>query len=97
MIKELGEEYEYKTDWTKKINLSVSLRDLQIIYDCIGAVPSKYLELKHKNTRFPITEFSELINHMYDEIDCILDRHNAITDYDSNINNNVELEVINNE
>ena len=48
MIKEINRNNE--TNWFEKIQLEMNLQDLQILYDCLGAVPNKYLMEKHKYT-----------------------------------------------
>ena len=40
MIKELNDNVT--PNWGETIRLEMDLEDLQIIYDCVGAVPLKY-------------------------------------------------------
>lgn len=94
MIKELGRKTE--TDWHEKIQLEMTLQDLQIIYDCIGAVPPKYFDIKHKCTTFNRLHevYNDLINDLYDDLNQIILEHNGVTDDDMMVNNNVDLKVI---
>lgn len=94
MIRELNRNTE--TNWGEKIQLEMTLQDLQVIYDCIGSVPSKYLEEKHKYTTFkPL--YGNIINNLYEDLDIILMEHNGITDSNKMVDTNVELEIKNNE
>lgn len=90
MIKELGMNTE--PNWNETINVSLTLKDLQYIYDCIGGVPTTYLKEKHNSTEFFNKINNADISTLYEELDYILDRHNGITDNDSRIND-VELVI----
>lgn len=85
MIKEL--EKAQTVHWDEKIKLEMSLSDLQIIYDCIGAIPIRYLKEKHKNTNFEIKYYnSQIINDLYEELENIISKYNGITDSNKNVN-----------
>ena len=94
MIKELNRDNE--TNWSKKIQLELPLSDLQIIYDCIGAVPPNYLTARHKNTKFKHSdkEFVETIDEIYGELETILTEYNGVTDNDYMINTFISLEMV---
>lgn len=94
MIKELNRDNG--TNWSKKIQLELPLSDLQIIYDCIGAVPPSYLTARHKNTIFKHEnkEFIKAIDDIYEDLDAILVEHNGITDNDFMLNTFVTLEMV---
>lgn len=92
MIKELGVVDE--ADWNKKIQIELSVADLQIIYDCVGAVPLKYLNLKHKDNIFYNKYDATIFNNIYTRLDDILFRHNGLTDNESNVNIDIELDII---
>lgn len=89
MIRELNRNN--KTNWSEKIQLEMNLSDLQILYDCIGAVPNKYLEEKHKNTSFNYID--DITIDLYEGLNRLLSEHNGITDDNKMINLNVELEI----
>lgn len=89
MIKELNRNN--KTNWYEKIQLEMNLQDLQVLYDCIGAVPNKYLEEKHKYTSFNYID--DIAVDLYEGLNKILSEHNGITDDDKMVNLNVELEI----
>ena len=95
MIKELNKNNE--TNWYEKIQLEMSLQDLQIIFDCIGAIPTKYLEFKHRNTKFGLNytynDYCDLANNIYEDLEQIISKHNGITDDDMMINNDIELKL----
>ena len=104
MIKEINRNNE--TNWFEKIQLEMTLQDLQILYDCLGAVPNKYLIEKHKYTSLNyiddtmcsgISICSDITNDLYESLDKILSEHNGITDDNKMVNLNVELEIKNNE
>lgn len=100
MIKDLTKTFE--TNWNERIYLQLPLADLQIIYDCIGAVPSNYLIRKHEKSRFladvidksKFNDFSARINTLYNELDEIVSRYNGITDMDLSVNTDIELDII---
>lgn len=92
MIKELNKNYE--PNWDEKIKISLPLKDLQLIYDCIGAVPLKYINYKHKNTNFNNQYTAEEFNSIYNDLDDIIRIHNGITDDNKNVNINLELDII---
>lgn len=94
MIKELNRNN--KTNWYEKIQLEMTLQDLQILYDCLGAVPNKYLIEKHKHTSLNYIDdlmCSEISSDLYEGLNKILSEHNGITDDDKMVNLNVELEI----
>ena len=95
MIKELNKSYE--PNWDEKIEISLSLRDLQLIYDCVGAVPKKYLDYKHESSKFSRKYDATYFTGLYNELDAILDAHNGITDESIEINIDVELDMIKSE
>ena len=92
MIKELNKSYE--PNWDEKIEISLSLRDLQLIYDCVGAVPLKYLNAKHIVSKFANKYDATYFTCLYNELDDVLNAHNGVTDNDFSINLNVELDMI---
>lgn len=96
MIKELGMINE--ADWNEKIQIELSVADLQIIYDCVGAVPLKYLNLKHKDNsftnKFNATMVATMVDGIYNELDEILFRHNGLTDDRLDIDDYIELDII---
>lgn len=95
MIKELGRNT--KTDWNEKIQLELNLSDIQIIYDCVGTVPEKYIDIKHKHSAFGGKEkgyYGELLTDIYESLHVILCEHNGITDDDMMINPSVSLEIV---
>ena len=96
MIRELGKGT--RTDWNEKLNIEMTLQDLQILYDCIGAVPTKYLEEKHKNTIFNTIinqsySCEEITNDLYESLYTIVSRHNGVVDDNQMVNINVELSL----
>ena len=92
MIKELGVTNE--TNWKETVQIELSLAELQIIYDCIGAVPITYLNLKHKNNTFYNKYDATMFNDIYNRLDDILFKHNGLTDNESNVNIDMELKII---
>lgn len=93
MIRELGRKTE--TNWYEKIQLEMTLSDLQYIYDCIGAVPPKYVAIKHKNSPFSMGEstYNDISTDLYDSLHTILSEHNGVTDDNVMINTSVELDI----
>ena len=89
MIRELNRNN--KTNWSEKIQLEMNLSDLQVLYDCIGAVPNKYLEEKHKNTSFNYID--DITIDLYEGLNRLLSEHNGITDDNKMVNLNVELDI----
>ena len=89
MIKELNRNN--KTDWYEKIQLEMTLQDLQVLYDCLGAIPNEYLEEKHKYTSF--NYINDIAIDLYESLDKILSEHNGITDDNKMVNLNIELEM----
>ena len=92
MIKELNKDY--KPNWDEKIEISLTLRDLQLIYDCVGAVPLKYLNYKHETSKFTKKYDATYFTSLYNELDDLLKAHNGVTDDDVSVNLNVELNMI---
>lgn len=92
MIKELGITNE--TNWNETVQIELSLAELQIIYDCVGAVPIKYLNLKHKDNIFYNKYDATMFNNIYTRLDDILFRHNGLTDNESNVNIDIELSIV---
>ena len=84
MVKELNRDCE--PNWDEKIEISLSLRDLQLIYDCIGGVPLNYLNHKHKTSKFLNKYDATYFTRLYNELDEILNFHNGIVDEDTTIN-----------
>lgn len=82
-------------DWNEKITLELSLADLQLLYDCVGAVPWSYIVSRHEKTSFTIDNirFSDL----YNELEEVLNNHHGLIDYDdeNNLNLNIELALEN--
>lgn len=89
MIKELNRSYE--PNWDENIEISLSLRDLQLIYDCIGAVPLSYLNYKHEVSKFRGKYDATYFTNLYNELDDILNYHDGITDDDVSINCDMQL------
>ena len=86
---------EPKPNWGETIQLEIDLADLQIIYDCVGAVPIKYLKAKHKDTQFEINCYtSDMFTELYEELQNIIYRHNGITDDDDNVNIDIMLDIV---
>lgn len=90
MIKELG--INEKTNWDEKVQIELSVADLQIIYDCVGAIPLNYLKVKHKNTHFECT--AEILTAIYDELEEIVNKHNGITDNNKDVNLDIKLDEL---
>ena len=84
MIKELNRNY--KTDWNEEIKLSLSLRELQLIYDCIGAVPLNYIDYKHGASRFKNEYDADTLCDIYNDLDELIIAHNGLSDTDSSLN-----------
>ena len=85
-----------KTNWGEKIQIELTLADLQMIYDCIGAVPPKYLRKKHEKTNFNKTSeyyFENIFHSVYEELEYIVKAHNGIIDTDENVNINMTLDI----
>ena len=93
MIKELNRNN--KTNWYEKIQLEMTLQDLQILYDCLGAVPIEYLKEKHKYTSLNYLDdlICDIAADLYGDLDKILSEHNGITDDDKMVNTEVELSM----
>ena len=91
MIKELG--LNNAVDWNENISLQLSMSDLQIIYDCVGAVPLKYLNAKHKNNTFFNKINAHTLTKIYDELDDIVSKHNGFTDDTLDVNIDIELDM----
>lgn len=92
MIKELGIIDE--TDWNEKVQIELSISDLQIIYDCVGAVPLKYLNIRHKDNSFTNKFNATMFNGIYNELDDILFRHNGLTDDGLDVDTFVKLDIV---
>ena len=91
MIKELNRRYE--PNWDEEIKISLSLRDLQLIYDCVGAVPFKYINYRHETTKFRRNYDARCFTTLYDELEDILTFHNGVIDSDVSLNCDVELKM----
>ena len=92
MIKELGVNDE--PNWDEKLQLELSLAELQIIYDCVGAVPIRYLNLKHKENLFTNKYNDSMFHGIYSDLDDILSKHNGLTDDDIDVDTFVELDIV---
>ncbi len=95
MIRELNRNNE--TDWNERIQLELNLADIQAIYDCVGAIPDHYLDVKHKLTAFGGRKkgyYGELLTDLYESLHVILCEHNGVTDDDMMVNPNVSVKVI---
>ena len=95
MIRELSKNTE--TNWKEKIQLEMTLEDLQTIYECVGAMPSKYIKIKHKHTKFgghDTSYYTSLLSDIYDSFHVILAEHNGVNDDDVMIHPNISLEII---
>ena len=85
---------EPKPNWNESIQLEMTLADLQIIYDCVGAVPLNYLKSKHKNTPFKMNCYTtDMYTELYEELQDVIKRHNGITDEDECINLDIGLTI----
>lgn len=93
MIRELNRNNE--TKWNEKIQIELSLEDLQVVYDCIGAVPPRFINIKHNNTSFNRSnEYHKLLLHgLYEDLHTIISEHNGVTDDDMMITE-VSLEIV---
>lgn len=92
MISELHKSQ--KPNWNESIQLEMTLADLQIIYDCIGAVPLNYLKSKHKNTSFEISCYTtDMYTELYDELEDVIIRHSGITDENECVNLDIGLTI----
>lgn len=89
MIKELNKNYE--PNWNEEIEIKLSLRDLQLIYDCVGAVPLSYINYKHENTKFTKRYDATFFTTVYDELDDLIVAHNGVNDESLNINKMLEM------
>ena len=94
MIKELNKDY--KPNWDEKIEIGLTLRELQLIYDCVGVVPFKYINYKHEASDFYNQYSASIFSDMYDSLNDILNFHNGITDDNVSVNNDAYLEIVNN-
>lgn len=86
MIKEI-ERNSNTPNWNEVITLELTLRDLQIIFDAVGAMPPRALEEKHElynsslfNAGMLTYDVSSLIDDVYDELRKILTAYNGIID-----------------
>ena len=94
MIKEINRNN--KTDWFERIQLEMTLQDLQILYDCLGAVPNKYLIEKHKYTSLNYIDNSicgDITSDLYESLNKVISEHNGITDDNAMINSDIELVI----
>ena len=94
MIKEINRNN--KTDWFERIQLEMTLQDLQILYDCLGAVPNKYLIEKHKYTSLNYIDSSicsDITSDLYESLNKIISEHNGVTDDNAMINSDIELVI----
>ena len=93
------EKTKPKTYWEEKITVELTLADLQLLYDCVGAVPWRYISLRHDKTIFKekiLLKNSSNLTCLYHELEKIVDKHNGLTDEDSfsnNLNLDVQLEI----
>ena len=95
MIRELNRNN--KTNWYEKIQLEMTLQDLQILYDCLGAVPNKYLIEKHKYTSLNYIDSSicgDITSDLYESLNKIISEHNGVTDDNAMINSDIELVIL---
>lgn len=67
--------------WDKEINLSLSLRDLQIIYDAVAELPFNRLRMMHETTSFK-EELKDvrLLDNIFGELEDILIDYHGIVD-----------------
>ena len=89
------EKTKPKTYWDEKITVELTLADLQLLYDCVGAVSWRYILLRHDKTIFKekiLLKNSSNLTCLYNELEKIVDKHNGLTDEDS-ISNNLNLDV----
>ena len=90
MIKEIRKDN--KINWDEKITIELTLADLQLLYDCIGAVPWNYIALRHKNTFFKSNAENMSNSSLYNDLEDILAKHNGLIDYEeNNLNLNIDL------
>ena len=82
MIRDLTRKSE--TDWNEKIQIELSLTDLQLIYDAIGVMPIDAVKIKHETTKFNevLKKYTptDLLGDLYEELHVILTEHNGIND-----------------
>lgn len=79
-------------DWDKEIEIKLSLKDLQFIYDSIGGIPLKYYLKKHENTKFKTYCNNFEINDMYETLQKLIDKYECISD--DNCDNYVVLDIV---
>lgn len=91
MIKELGQDKS--ADWDEIVQIELSVADLQMLYDCVGAVPLKYFNIRHQKDAFFTKYDANSFDSLYNQLDEILFRHKGITD-DSLDVTFVELEIV---
>ena len=93
MIRELNRDT--KPNWYEKIQIELTLSDLQILYDCLGTVPMRYEEIKHKYTDFCRERkiYDSISTELYNGLDDILRIHNGITDDNKMVNLCVDVEL----
>jgi hypothetical protein len=95
MIREINRNNE--TNWHEKIQLEMNLQDLQILYDCLGAVPNKYLIEKYKYTSLNYIDSSicgDITSDLYESLNKIISEHNGVTDDNAMINSDIELVIL---
>ena len=84
-------------DWNEKIQIEITLKDLQMLYDCVGSIPFMYIKSRHKDTKFgqyiEITG-SKVFTDLYNGLDEIITEHNGVKDDDIMVNDNVNLKLI---
>lgn len=85
MIKEL--ESTKLPKWDEEIKLCLTLRDLQIIYNCVGDVPFSVLKDEHRTSIFrdQLTEENgadkiRLLDDIYENLREIIERHGGVLD-----------------
>ena len=81
-----------KPNWDEKITLELSLEDLQVLYDCVGSIPWRYIKLRHERTSFKNRADKVEKLELYDSLEEILKNHNGLIDYDD-IENNLNLNL----
>lgn len=92
MIRELSRNNV--ADWDERIQLELDLADIQAIFDCVNAIPSEYLMIRHKHTPFNGKRcYTDLLNDIYESLYVILCEHNGVTNNNPMVTN-VKVEIV---
>ena len=69
--------------WNKKIQLKLSLKELQIIYDCVGAMTPNELREKAIDKAYcwnDLNDIEVVLHNVYESLDNIISNHGGIVD-----------------